>query len=139
MIKASTTITVPFHDIDIMNIVWHGHYLKYFELARTKLMQKAGLDWPDLKELGFAMPVVDCQIKFRKPLTYGKVYEVTAEIREMDYPALEVHYQIFCQEAGQRMAQGKTRQTYLEIATMQSSFIVPELILQRLEKAKEQS
>ena len=26
---------VPFHDVDMTLRVWHGHYYKYLELART--------------------------------------------------------------------------------------------------------
>ena len=28
-----------FHDLDPMGVVWHGHYLKYLELARCALLQ----------------------------------------------------------------------------------------------------
>ena len=31
---ADVIIEVPFHDVDTMNVVWHGHYLKYFEIPR---------------------------------------------------------------------------------------------------------
>ena len=37
---ADVIIEVPFHDVDTMNVVWHGHYLKYFEIARCKLLDQ---------------------------------------------------------------------------------------------------
>ena len=37
---ADVMIEVPFHDVDTMNVVWHGHYLKYFEIARCKLLDQ---------------------------------------------------------------------------------------------------
>jgi len=30
VLTASATVEVPFHDVDAMNVCWHGHYLKYF-------------------------------------------------------------------------------------------------------------
>ena len=33
IIESSTIVEVPFFDVDSMRIVWHGHYLKYFEIA----------------------------------------------------------------------------------------------------------
>ena len=36
--ETSVELEVPFHDIDGMGIVWHGHYFKYLEIARTKLV-----------------------------------------------------------------------------------------------------
>ena len=35
---------VPFHDLDPLQIVWHGNYLKYFDIARFGLFKQAGLD-----------------------------------------------------------------------------------------------
>ena len=31
-------IEVPFFDLDPMNVVWHGNYVKYTEIARCKLL-----------------------------------------------------------------------------------------------------
>ena len=33
MMHADVIIEVPFHDVDTMDVVWHGHYLKYFEIS----------------------------------------------------------------------------------------------------------
>ena len=33
-------ISPAFHDLDPMNIVWHGHYIKYLELARCALLAR---------------------------------------------------------------------------------------------------
>jgi acyl-CoA thioester hydrolase len=32
--EATVAITVPFHDVDSIGAAWHGHYAKYFEIAR---------------------------------------------------------------------------------------------------------
>jgi acyl-CoA thioester hydrolase len=33
--KTRVELDVPFHDVDLQRVVWHGHYYKYFEVART--------------------------------------------------------------------------------------------------------
>ena len=38
-LEAAIEVEVPFHDVDAMTVAWHGHYLKYFELARTQLLR----------------------------------------------------------------------------------------------------
>lgn len=38
MHTAEVEMTVPFHDVDMMEVAWHGHYVKYFELARCALL-----------------------------------------------------------------------------------------------------
>jgi acyl-CoA thioester hydrolase len=37
-------IRVPFFDLDPMQIVWHGNYLNYFEMARAALFEHNGVD-----------------------------------------------------------------------------------------------
>ena len=56
---ASVEITVPFHDVDMMEVVWHGHYTKYFEVARkiAKAQMKAfDTDWILSKIMGDEIP-----------------------------------------------------------------------------------
>ena len=43
--SAEVEIEIPFHDIDLMRIAWHGHYAKYLEVARTALLQQIGQAW----------------------------------------------------------------------------------------------
>jgi acyl-CoA thioester hydrolase len=38
VLHSDTRILVPFFDIDTMNVVWHGHYVKYLEVARCALL-----------------------------------------------------------------------------------------------------
>ena len=36
--SATVELEIPFHDIDLMEIAWHGHYAKYLEIARGALL-----------------------------------------------------------------------------------------------------
>lgn len=130
-LRASVPLKIPFHDVDIMHIAWHGHYLKYFELARTALMQKIDLDWPVLKENGIAMPVVDAQANYRKPLAYNQDLEVEARIEEYQFPELVIHYTI--REGSTIFSTGRTRQVYWDTQQQTSFFETPEFVRKRFE------
>ena len=93
-VESSVTIEIPFHDIDILQVAWHGHYLKYFEVARTELMKKLNMDWPQLKELGVAMPIVGVNIEYRASLVYGKTYAVFARVEPSESPEMRIDYEI---------------------------------------------
>ncbi|MCP4159301.1 MAG: acyl-CoA thioesterase [Deltaproteobacteria bacterium] len=131
-VSASVTHEIPFHDIDIMEIVWHGHYFKYFEMARTKLMQKFELDWTQLRDLGYAMPIIDCNAKYRQSTPYGTIINIEAKVSEFEYPSLDIDYKI-SSPLQEIHVTGKTRQIYLEIETLKPSFNVPEEILTRFQ------
>ena len=42
VLQAEIELVVPFFDVDMMEVVWHGHYVKYFEEARCALLDKLG-------------------------------------------------------------------------------------------------
>lgn len=132
MIKARAKLRIPFHDVDVMNIAWHGHYLKYFELARTELMKLANLDWPELRDHSIAMPVVEAQSHYRKAIRYDQEIEVEASIDEFAYPELIIHYRILSIE-GETLSTGSTRQVYLNTENQKTYFLVPDLVSSRLE------
>lgn len=132
VLKAHTEITVPFHDVDILHVAWHGHYVKYFEIARTVLMQKLDLDWPKLKTLGIAMPVVELHVNYRKPLLYNARVIAEARIHEREFPELKVHYELRTSDDGSILATGWTRQIYFNVEQKQTFFSVPESIEQQL-------
>ena len=39
-LERTTRFDVPFHHCDPLNVVWHGRYLEYFEVARQKLLEQ---------------------------------------------------------------------------------------------------
>ncbi len=42
-------LSPAFHDLDPMDIVWHGNYAKYLEIARNALMAKFDYDYPQMR------------------------------------------------------------------------------------------
>ena len=47
------TLAPAFHDCDPMQVVWHGNYFKYFEIARCALLQRYDYDYPQMQESGY--------------------------------------------------------------------------------------
>ncbi len=89
--SVSIELTVPFHDVDILHVVWHGHYYKYLELARTELMRTHRLDVPDLMELGFHFLIVESQCRYMRPLRYGERVRVSARFGDVDHRIVVVY------------------------------------------------
>ena len=72
VLQAEVEILVPFFDVDMMNIVWHGHYVKYFEMARCALLDKLGHNYTQMREAGYAWPVIDLQLRYVRGATFGQ-------------------------------------------------------------------
>lgn len=67
---AEVELTVPFHDVDMMGVVWHGNYFRYFEIAREALLNQFNYGYRQMKESGYLWPVVDTRVKYRDVLTF---------------------------------------------------------------------
>jgi acyl-CoA thioester hydrolase len=125
-LSAEVVIEVPFHDVDAMGVVWHGHYLKYFEIARTAMLRKIGLDVPQLRDSGFGWFVAECHIKYIAPLAYGSRICVKATLLEYEF-RVKVGYLITDQETGRRLNKAWTTHLAVDIETGNLALDLPPI------------
>ncbi len=103
----SVELEVPFHDVDGLHIVWHGHYMKYLEIGRTALLRSRGLDWAVVVEMGFGMLVADTRLRHTFPLRYGERFRVSTWCIDLDH-RIHLGYEVFNLTQGRRSARGHT-------------------------------
>jgi acyl-CoA thioester hydrolase len=131
-ITSESIIAIPqFYDLDPMNIVWHGNYPRFFELARTALMKRIGYGYSEMVASGYAWPVIDMHIRYYRPLTLAAQIEVTAGITEWEN-RLRVEYVLRNVETGRKMTTGHTLQVAVEIKTEKMLWETPPAFRQVL-------
>lgn len=131
-LSASESIRIPFYDIDLAGIVWHGHYLKYFELARCTLLEGIDYSYAGMQHSGFLWPVVDTQIRYVSPLVLGQEVLVTACLKEWEL-RLVFDYRILDKD-GVTYTKGRTVQVPVEAKTKTLQLGSPEILLKNVEK-----
>lgn len=114
MISEDYPLTVPFFDVDSMNIVWHGHYCKYLELARCKLLDKIGYNYQAMAASGFGFPIVDMQIKYVKPLVFEQPIIIRATLAEWQY-RLKINYLIIDGASREKLTKAYTVQAAVDM------------------------
>jgi len=77
-------VEVPFHDVDSLQVVWHGWYVKYMELGRTALLRARRIDAADMMELGLRFYVVETHLRHVSTATYGDRLRVTSWFTEAE-------------------------------------------------------
>ncbi len=100
-------LDVPFHHVDALGIVWHGHYPKYFEAAGMALLRKLALDGGDLIGERYRMVVIEWACRHGFPLRYADRVAVTAWISEYERRLL-IRYDVRNLSHGRRAAHGHT-------------------------------
>jgi acyl-CoA thioester hydrolase len=131
VLSVDTAITVPFFDVDSMNIVWHGHYCKYLEVARCNLLDKLGYNYTAMKHSGFMFPIVDMQIKYIQPLVFEQQVVVKASLVEWEY-RLKIHYVITDATSGAVLSKAHTVQAAVDAQTKLLRIGCPEQLLEKV-------
>ena len=130
-IHHETLIKVPFFDVDSMNIVWHGHYCKYLEVARCELLDKIGYNYTDMKNSGFMFPIVDMQIKYVQPLVFEQQIRIVSKLVEWEC-RLKIDYKIMDADTQQVLTKASTTQAAVNANTKQLQFVCPDIFIQRV-------
>ena len=127
-LSEEVVLEVPFHDVDMMGVAWHGHYLKYLEIARTAMMRKVGLDYAQLKDTGYMWPVVECHLKYIRPLRYGMRVRVKATLVECEN-RVKIAYLLTDDATGERLNKAWTVQLAVKADTGELAFELPPSVL----------
>ena len=133
-LSAAVDVEVPFHDVDAMQVAWHGHYVKYFELARCALLRRFDYDYPQMQASGYLWPIVECHLKYIRPARYRQNLSVQATLIEYEN-RIKIAYQIRDRETGERLTKGYTVQVAVDAATRELQFVSPPVVFRNLEKA----
>ncbi len=129
--RGEIELTIPFHDLDPMNVVWHGNYARYFEHARTALLQAIDYDIPQMRDSGFAWPVVELTLHYARPLVYQQRIRVAATLIEWEN-RLRIRYEIRDAASGERLTRGHTVQVAVALATQEMRLVSPRILFEKL-------
>jgi acyl-CoA thioester hydrolase len=131
VIETEVEIEVPFHDVDVMGVVWHGHYVKYLEIARCALLDKIEYNYSQMKASGFGWPVIEVRIRYPQPLYFQQKIRVKARIDEWEN-RLKIGYLIEDLHSGKRLTKAYTVQVALDLESGEMLFASPDILLQKL-------
>jgi len=124
-------VVPAFYDIDPMEIVWHGHYVKYLERARSALLARFDYDYAAMRDSGFVWPIVDIRLKYVRPAVLKQPLKVRAEIVEWEN-RLRIEYLIRDASTGAKLNKASTIQVAVDLATREMQYLCPPVLWQRL-------
>lgn len=130
-VVSTTDIQVPFHDIDMMMVTWHGHYVKYLEVARCELLDRIHYNYTEMVQSGYAWPVIDMAIRYVKPARFGQWIRVEAALVEYEY-RLRIDYVIRDRDTGMKLTKGHTIQVAVSADTHEMCLCSPPILAQKL-------
>ncbi len=123
----TSEIKVRFSEVDSLQVVWHGHYFKYFEDGREAFGEKYDIDYLQVYDKGFAIPIVEMYCFNKKTIAYGdKVSIVTTFIPTRSAKIIfEFHIYKEIDKVKELVATGKTVQVFVNNKTNMLEFFNP--------------
>jgi acyl-CoA thioester hydrolase len=112
-LSSRTEVLVRFNEADPLGIVWHGHYIRYFEDGREAFGIMHGLGYLEVYKLGFVIPVVSVQCDFKRSLRYGDRVIVETKYIPSEAAKLKFTYRLFNAATGELVATGSSVQVFL--------------------------
>jgi len=102
-------ISVYYEDTDCGGVVYYANYLKYFERARTELLESAEFPLSNLMEEGNIFTVVHCEIFYRSPARYRDILKIETKLTEITRTVLRFSYKISDKRDGRLVVEGTTK------------------------------
>lgn len=130
--SAELELIVPFYDVDSMDIVWHGNYIKYFEDARCRLLDQLDYNYQAMRDSGYGYPVVDVRVKYIRPATFNRRIRVIATLEEYEV-RLKLNYRILDVETGEVLTKGYSVQVAVALDSGEMCYALPPVFQQKLE------
>lgn len=112
---AEKKIEIRFSEVDVMNVVWHGSYPLYFEDAREAFGAKYGLSYKRYMDERVFAPIVELDIKYKRPILYGMTPVVRIVYRPTEAAKIVFDYEIIDAETGTVFATAHSVQVFMDM------------------------
>ncbi len=85
---------VRYRECDPMGVVYHAHYLDYFEAARTEALRDLGIAYRDMEDRGIIMPVVNLDVQYKRPARYDDLLDIVTRFETMPSVRVPITYAV---------------------------------------------
>ena len=110
-----TTLRVRFSEVDSMEVVWHGEYVRYMEDGREAFGRQYGIGYTEIRDAGYVVPIVELNIQYKQSLKYRRFREkwyIRTEAAKILF-----EYIIFRESDGAVVATGSSTQVFVDSRT----------------------
>jgi acyl-CoA thioester hydrolase len=81
-----------------MGYCYYGNYATYYEVARVEALRKLGVNYKEMEDYNYQMPVLDFNIKYIKPAFYDQEITVICKIESLPKVRIKFDYESYNQK-----------------------------------------
>lgn len=99
MIQTECTIDVRYYETDLMGIVHHSNYIRFFEYGRIKMLEEIGLPISEIEGQGVMLPVVSTFCTYKTPSRMGDTLRIVSSVESMPMAKMKIKTVIYKQSS----------------------------------------
>ncbi len=107
-------VLIRFNEADPLGIVWHGHYIRYFEDGREAFGKQHGIGYMDFFNHNIVVPIVHTECHYKKSLKFGDKVRVEATYVPCEAAKIIFTYNLYKVSDNSLVATGSTTQVFLD-------------------------
>lgn len=104
-----------YSETDMMGVVHHGHFVDYFEEARTEMIRELGMPYADMEKSGVGMPVVNLEIDYKESIFYDELINIRILLFKMPTARLRTWYEVSTAENGRMKALARVDLCFMDM------------------------
>jgi len=112
-LETTTHLRVRFQEVDALRVVWHGHYLAYFEEGRQAFGREHGISYQDILDAGYVAPLVHAEVDYYAPARLDEWITVHARLHEEQAARIPFTYELRSED-GRKLATGFSVQAFTD-------------------------
>lgn len=131
MILSETYLDVRYYETDLMGIVHHSNYVRYFECGRIAMLQEMGVPIEEIEKSGIMLPVVSVTCNYKLPTKMGDTLKIVSRVSRMPLAKMEIENEIYNQN-GDMVCNGKVVIGFIHSDTRRPTR-APQILVEKAE------
>ena len=105
---------VRFVETDMMGVVHHSVYFKWFEMGRVEYLRQANVLLPELMAQGIVFPIMDVSCQYKAPAKFDDQIAIETTMRDFSKVKMVFSYRIVRLPDGALLAAGETKNAFTD-------------------------
>lgn len=112
MLVHETCLRARYAETDQMGVIYHSHYVIWFEVGRVELCRSLGVRYRDMEREGVLLAVAEVNCRYLSPVRYDDEIALKAWVESATTRMIKFGYEVRLAESGRLAARGYTKHLF---------------------------
>ena len=105
---------INYYETDRMGVVHHSNYIRFLEEARCFWLEKEGIPFSFLEEIGITIPVLGVDVLYKYHVTFDDTILIHIFIKDYTGVRMTIGYNVEDKKTGKTVLTGETKHCFTD-------------------------